>query len=104
MAKNKAKKKLKLEAEETVVGHPDDVLINHEFEQSLENAFAEKAVVVLTLDRRTGRVHADMMLSNPLEAWAICSQAMANLSTAALGFCDRVRQAVNPSGRRWWRH
>lgn len=58
--------------EETVAGDADDLLIPHTFERSLENAFAERAVVVLTLNRATGETTVDYSCSNPLEAWAMC--------------------------------
>lgn len=62
---------------ETYVGSPDDVLIDHTFERSLENAFAEKAVVVLTLDRKTGRLELDTsMSSTPMETFAILYHAL----------------------------
>ena len=61
---------------ETEVGDSTDVLVPHTFEQGLEMAFAEKAVIIVTCDRRTGRVNIDGSLSTPMETWAVLARAV----------------------------
>jgi hypothetical protein len=68
---------------ETEVGSPDDVLIPHEVVHGLEMAFADRAVVVLTLDRASGQVSVDESLSTPMETWAIIGRALESASEVA---------------------
>lgn len=72
------KKKAHLEDEEeveTVVGSPDDSLIDHTFGPSLEHLGRGTAIVVVALNRLTGEVEIDGVLSTPMETWAALSAA-----------------------------
>lgn len=71
------------EVVETYVGDPADLLIPHTVEQGLEMAFAAKAVVVLTLDRKSGTLHIDESLSTPMETWAMIGRALEDASQVA---------------------
>lgn len=71
------------EIDETYVGSPDDVLIFHPVEEGLEMAFAERAVVVVTLDRKSGRINIDQSLSTPMETWAILGRALESAAEVA---------------------
>lgn len=71
------------EIDETYVGSPDDLLIAHTVEEGLEMAFAERAIVVLTLDRKSGRINIDQSLSTPMETWAIIGRALEDVATVA---------------------
>lgn len=69
------------EIDVTWVGSPDDLLIPHTIEQALEIVFAERAIVVLTLDRKSGKINIDQSLSTPMETWAIIGRALEDVAS-----------------------
>lgn len=50
-----------------------------EFGPSFEHLSASKAIVVLTLDRATGKVDVDDIASTPMETWAMIATLQTKL-------------------------